>query len=438
MSAKKKSLVPLFGVAFIVAIVSTGIFYGLFVGKLNSATAPPPAQAYVLVAAQAVPAGTVLKAEHVKRVPWSSTILPAGALGKVEDAIGQMVVDGLAANELVTAARLAAKNGGSVEGGSMGIPDGMRAVSITVQDSAGVMALLKPGHHIDIHVVAQIQGPHGNEPQLRTLLENMQVLTVPRDSQMGRGNGQVITLLASPKEASMLGLADSTAKIRIALRNPVDGKTERGGSLGYGSVFHRPSPAPAPAPSAGVSVPAVRPLRQVEYLVQVASAENEAVRQLEARLLEAERAPLGMLQVAAFRTGEGLEQSLAKMREQKTLDVVSSSQVQSGPKAEAGAQWALDAAKSGAGLKIRFAPAGQADGKVRLKVSPEVTTPGADGLRMRRVETEIEVGDGQSFLVRGLADASNLPVLWEKLFPEKHAEPKREMVVLVTPKLIRN
>ncbi|MBS1827795.1 MAG: Flp pilus assembly protein CpaB [Acidobacteria bacterium] len=421
------------------AIVSTGIFYGLFVGRLNSATAPPPAQAHVLVAAQAVPAGTVLKADQVKRVPWSSPVLPAGALGKAEDAIGQMVVDGLAANELVTASRLAAKNGGPVEGGSMGIPEGMRAVSITVQDSAGVMALLKPGHHIDIHVVANIQGPHGNEPQLRTLLENMQVLTVPRDSQMGRGNGQVITLLATPKEASMLGLADSTAKIRIALRNPVDGKTERSGSLAMGNVFHRPPPGPVPgqAPVAA-AVPAARPLRQVEYLVQVASAENEAVTQLEAQLHESGRAPVGMLQVAAFRAGDGLQQSLAKMREQKTLDVVSSSQVQSGPKAEAGAQWALEAAKSGAGLKIRFAPAGQADGKVRLKVSPEVTTPGADGLRMRRVETEIEVGDGQSFLVRGLADASNLPVLWEKLFPEKHAEPKREMVVLVTPKLIRN
>ena len=35
-------------------------------------------------------------------------------------------------------------------------------------------------------------------------------------------------------------------------------------------------------------------------------------------------------------------------------------------------------------------------------------------------------------------DAANLPILWEKLFPEKRPEPKREMVVLVTPKLIRN
>lgn len=434
VSAKKKSLVPLFGVAFIVAILSTGIFYGLFVGKLNSASTASPASGQVLVAAVAVPAGTELKPEHLKRVPWATSTLPAGAFSKIQDAVGQVSIDGLAANELVTAGRLAAKTGGSVEGGSMGIPDGMRAVSITVQDSAGVLAMLKPGHRIDIHVVAHIPGPRGNEPQLRTLLENMQVLTVPRDPQMRHSNAQVITLLATPKEASMLGLADSTAKIRIALRNPVDHKMETSGSLALGNVFRRPAVS-APAPP---RTPAPGPVGQVQFLVQVASAEIEAVSQLEAQLNDAVRPPVGMLQVAAFRPGNELQQSVEKMRQQNTLDVISSSQVRSGPKAEAGAQWALDSQGSAAGLRIRFSPSTQIDGRMRLKVNPEVATPAAEGTRLRSVETEIEVGDGQSFLVRGLADASSLPVLWQKLFPGKQPEPKREMVVLVTPKLIRN
>lgn len=431
MSAKKKSLVPLFGVAFIVAIVSTGIFYGLFVGKLNSASTPR-AQAHVLVAAEAVPAGAVLKAQQLKRLPWSAPVLPAGAFTKVEDAVGQTVVENLAANELVTAQRLASKTGGPVEGGAMGIPDGMRAVSITVHDSAGVMALLKPGHRIDIHVVSQLHGLHGTTPQLRTLLENMQVLTVPRDPQMQRGPGQVITLLASPKEASMLGLADSTAKIRIALRNPVDEKLEGTRVQAPAAAYPR-----AGQSAAAASVPYVPPVRQVEYLVRVASAGNDAVTQLEEHLNESANAPVGMLQVSAFRAGNGFEQSLAKLCEQKALDVISQSQVQSGPKTQAGAEWALDSQNSGAGLRIKFSPSAQTGGRMRLKVNPEVTTPGADGLRMRSVETEIEVADGQSFLVRGLADASNLALLWQKLFPEKQPEPKREMVVLVTPKLIR-
>jgi hypothetical protein len=38
----KKNLVPLLGIAFVVAIVSTGIFYGLFVGRLKTAAVAGP------------------------------------------------------------------------------------------------------------------------------------------------------------------------------------------------------------------------------------------------------------------------------------------------------------------------------------------------------------------------------------------------------------
>ena len=35
---KKNNLVKLLGIAFVVAIISTGVFYGLFVSKLSSNT----------------------------------------------------------------------------------------------------------------------------------------------------------------------------------------------------------------------------------------------------------------------------------------------------------------------------------------------------------------------------------------------------------------
>ncbi|MCC6389303.1 MAG: SAF domain-containing protein, partial [Bryobacterales bacterium] len=88
MSTKKKSLVPLFGVAFIVAIVSTGIFYGLFVGKLNSASVATAVSGTILAASKAVPAGSVLKQEDLNSVPWTSAAPPAGLVTKLEDAVG--------------------------------------------------------------------------------------------------------------------------------------------------------------------------------------------------------------------------------------------------------------------------------------------------------------------------------------------------------------
>ena len=63
----KKNLVPLLGIAFVVAIVSTGIFYGLFVGRLKSATLPGPS---IVVAARSLDRGYSLQAADVKLAAW--------------------------------------------------------------------------------------------------------------------------------------------------------------------------------------------------------------------------------------------------------------------------------------------------------------------------------------------------------------------------------
>ncbi len=46
----KRNIVPLLGIAFVVAIISTGIFYGLFAGKLRSSVGELPVQSIVVAA----------------------------------------------------------------------------------------------------------------------------------------------------------------------------------------------------------------------------------------------------------------------------------------------------------------------------------------------------------------------------------------------------
>lgn len=426
LHTKKKSLVPLFGVAFIVAIVSTSIFYGLFVGKLNSAPATAAGTSKILVTAKAVPSGTVLKAEHLKDVPWMLPSLPAGSVSRSEDAIGQTVVGGLAENEILTHSKLASKSGGAVEGGGMGIPDGMRAVSLQVQDSAGVVALLKIGHRVDVQVVASIGGQSNNEPQLKTVLENMQVLALPREQQFQRPGAFIVTVLATPKEAAMLGLADSAAKIRLALRNPIDHKKENLGALGLKTVFGDGAAAPLQA-----SRPPRPPQpQQVQLLVRVAGAGAAAVKEMETQL---EGAASGEnLQVAALRMHSSIETTLTRMQ------LLSTSRVSAGPKREAGAQWSLEDPQKSCGLRIQFLPAVQSNGRVLVRVHPEVTTPGEAGVSRRQVDTEVEVVDGQSFLIRGLTAPEKIAMLWQRLFPGRPpGDSPQELLVFVTPRVVR-
>jgi Flp pilus assembly protein CpaB len=159
----KKNLVPLLGIALVVAIISTAIFYSLISSQL---TGPVEAK----TATPAAPAD----------------------------------VKGLLAAESA-------------------VPKGMRAVSVQVADSTGVLALLKPGHRVDIQAVYN----HGGSPvesELKTVLNNIEVLSVNPQPEAwpGRHTLPVVTFLADPAEADVLALADSAARLRIALRHPED------------------------------------------------------------------------------------------------------------------------------------------------------------------------------------------------------------------------
>ena len=127
---KKKNLVTLLAIAFMVALVATGMFYGLFVSKLKSNGSGKT----LVVAARPLEAGTVLTADDVKSVAWPAEELPQGAYEHSAQVTGKTLFGSLSPAEPVLAARLASEEGG---GQSAGIPTGMRAVSVHVSDSSG-------------------------------------------------------------------------------------------------------------------------------------------------------------------------------------------------------------------------------------------------------------------------------------------------------------
>ncbi len=112
------------------------------------------------------------------------------------------------------------------------------------------------------------------------------------------------------------------------------------------------------------------------------------------------------------------------------------------------------------GIKLNFLPVVTPRGTIQLTVTPEVssldytnglTVSGytVPGLATRRVQTEVELKDGQSFVIAGLLDnelsqtldkmpgIGNIPVLG-KLFQSKTvSKSKDELLVLVTPEIVR-
>ena len=238
---KKNNMLKLLGIAFIVAIVSTGIFYGLFVNKLSSSTGSGKT---VVVAAHPLKSGSIIVAADVKTIQWPGVRPPKGTFETPDQVIGKTVFDAIGEEELVADTHLASAK----SGGGSGVPAGMRAVSVHVTDSTGVMAMLRTGQKVDVQVVL---GKQGAETTVRTALEDLQVLAVqpvPEGTSQGT-TLPAVTLLAGPAQADVLAAADSGARVRLSLRNPLDDETRTSAPVSLGAVVRAPGIVRGPGPA---------------------------------------------------------------------------------------------------------------------------------------------------------------------------------------------
>src|SRR5579864_4971842 len=176
--AMKRNIVPLLSIAFVVAIVSTGIFYGLFAGKLRSSVGELPGQS-IVVAARNLDPGTVVQATdlHVSEVKGALQ----GGFSRPEELVGVTILRAVQQNEPILQDRVASRDAKSGQGAG-GVPAGMRAVSIRVGESTGVVGLLRPGAKVDVQAVSHRE----TTSRLRTILQDVEVLSVsPQPEPVG-------------------------------------------------------------------------------------------------------------------------------------------------------------------------------------------------------------------------------------------------------------
>ncbi|HXJ44356.1 MAG TPA: Flp pilus assembly protein CpaB, partial [Bryobacteraceae bacterium] len=417
MSAFKRNLVPLVCIAFVAASVATAIFYGLLGRRLREASADTPRQS-IVVAARGLERGAIVLATDVKLSTWGGQYPLKGGFSAIAQVTGKALANAVQENEPVTQERLGAIDGSA----GIGIAAGMRAISVHASDSSGVLALLHPGQKVDVQVLT---GDRGGNVKLRTALENVEVLSVsPPDANGGRSAAPVVTLLATPVDADHLALADSGARIRLLLRNPLDDSRGARPSLNLASIFenwdapsrfpattHRISSQALSQASAALAAPVAAGhlagigLERVRLLVLIASAQPEALAQLSAQASGPHQADA--LQVVALPAGPAPAHMLSALEENHQIEVLSSTELSAGNGRQVGME--AGAAHGGCGLRIRFLPSVGAHGMLRLRVQPELVASRSAGIRARRIQTEVDLVDGQSFLIRGLSSAANWP-----------------------------
>jgi pilus assembly protein CpaB len=183
----------------------------------------------VVVAADDIQVGTKLDTHDVGVITIPQSAVPPGAFSDTSRVIGRGAVLPVSKGDFILQSKLAALNAGA--GLPSMIPQGMRAVSVRVNDVVSVAGFVQPGTRVDVLATGNEGSGSGNDRQTITVLENVAVIAVGKN--LG-GNGSadspaapVITLLVSPDDAQKLALISQEGRIQLSLRNPLD--TKKGG-----------------------------------------------------------------------------------------------------------------------------------------------------------------------------------------------------------------
>src|SRR6516164_1040079 len=239
-------------VGLVVAIVIAFLFSTFVYRQFKQATTVKPvATQSLVVAAAPLQLGTRLDASNLRVISWPVNQPVAGMFTRIEDCANRAVITNLAENEPVLESKLAPKESGA--GLPATIPEGMRAVSVAVNEVVGVAGFVIPGTMVDVLVTGQMQG-QGNSKITRTILENVRVLAAGQKIEQDReGKPQtvpVITLLVTPDEATKLTMGATEGKIQLALRNTIDTKKNDPEPILQAVLFAPPGGIKPPTPPA--------------------------------------------------------------------------------------------------------------------------------------------------------------------------------------------
>ena len=210
------------GVAVVIALLSSTYVYRQFKQASN---VQPVATQPLVVAAVPLQLGARLDSNNLRIISWPSNHPVAGMCTRIEDCANRAVITPVAENEAILESKLAPKESGA--GLPATIPEGMRAITVAVNDVVGVAGFVTPGTMVDVLVTGQMPG-QGNNKITRTILENVRVLAAGQKIEQDReGKPQtvpVITLLVTPDDATKLTMGSTEGKIQLALRNTIDTK----------------------------------------------------------------------------------------------------------------------------------------------------------------------------------------------------------------------
>jgi pilus assembly protein CpaB len=212
------------GVAGFTAYLARGWLTSETNTKTPVVHAAAPAQVEVLVAKTNIPAGVLIKQDHLRWQAWPDQNLSESYIKKgkrsLEAYIGTVARQPIAAGEPITDDRL-------VKPGEQGflaavLAPGMRAVTVGISSTSGIAGFIFPGDHVDLVLSHGVKVDGKTRRASETVLTDVRVLAIDQsmnDPKEGAARvGKTATLEVTPKQVEKINVARQIGALSLSLR----------------------------------------------------------------------------------------------------------------------------------------------------------------------------------------------------------------------------
>jgi pilus assembly protein CpaB len=236
--------------------------------SLDAQRKAPVPERTIVVANRPLRFGDELSSSALREMPWPQDALPAGAFGKIADVTvaKRVVLMPIDVNEAVLASKITGPGQRATLSAVLG--DGMKAVTVRVNDVGGVAGFILPGDHVDVLLT---RTGEKNTAITDVVIQDVQVLAIDQLADQRTDKPSVVkavTLEVDETDGQKVALASTVGTLSLLLRKAgelADGAVRRVTAVDLGKHG-------AGSPEAQfVTVGVIRPNKQerTEYTVPV-------------------------------------------------------------------------------------------------------------------------------------------------------------------------
>ena len=230
----------------------------------------------IVVASKPLRFGAELGSSVMREVGWPGDAVPTGAFGKISEIIQgnarRVVLAPIEVNEPILVTKVTGP--GQRATLSATLQDGMRAVTVRVNDVDGVAGFVLPGDRVDVALTRQ---PDRNNPTTDVVLQNIRVLAIDQTSDERNDKPSIakaVTLEVDAASAQKLALSAAVGALSLMLRKAGDTLTEATRRITLNDLIRNEVAPSKQGESAVTNIKVHRPAGKVDYSVRAESYDD--------------------------------------------------------------------------------------------------------------------------------------------------------------------